>query len=118
MGAVERHADGEGVQLYGFGMVTLAELVVAGFAEFADLSAAGGVDGDGGRGRAGGGADGEEGAVEGVEGREFFVEGGGGGVGGEVFGLGVEFEGEEGEGVGGLHGEVFCMDLCRFRGGL
>lgn len=76
-------------------MLALAVFRVAVLTELDDLAAAFAVDGDGGGGDTGFEACGEEGAVEGVKLVEFGVEGAGGFVGRDGFGLGIHVEVEE-----------------------
>lgn len=92
------------VEVDGFAVVLFAEGGVAGVAHFLDHGSAMGVDGDGRGGDAIGDGGLFEGAVEVVEGFEFAREEGVVGEVCDVFGGGVDGDGEEEEGVAGLDG--------------
>lgn len=100
-GPGQGHLDRVGVEVDGLAVVLLAEGGVAGVAHLLDHGGAVRVDGDGGGRDAVGDGGLLEAAVEGVEGLELAREEGVGGGGGDVFGGGVEGDGEEEEGVAG-----------------
>lgn len=121
-GARQRHLDGVGVEVDGFAVVLLAEGGVAGVAHFFDHGSAVRVDRH--RRRRDTIGDGRllEGAVEVVEGFEFAGEEGVVGEVCDVFGGGVDGDGEEEEGIAGLdglgsHGVIWggvCMFMFMF----
>lgn len=103
-GARQRHLDGVGVEVDGFAVVLLTEGGVAGVAHFLDHGGAMRVDRH--RRRRDTVSNGRllEGAVEVIEGFEFAGEEGVMGEVCDVFGGGVDGDGEKEEGVAGLHG--------------
>lgn len=103
-GACQRHLDGMSVEVDGFAVVLLAEGGVAGVAHFLDHGGTMWVDGHRRRRDAVGDGWLLKGAVEVIESFEFSGEEGVMGEVCDVFGGGVDGDGEEEEGVAGLDG--------------